>query len=124
MSTAAIVEHVDVVSDGGHGIGARTPDQFLQLRLQRPGEALDHRVEAPMCQESVSGCRAGGARVMVTEQRVVDLACHEAREAADDVLFAQTLRGASRDVIQRGLPVPKARRFAAASRPRVLTPAR
>src|SRR5512145_1713583 len=61
-------------------------------------------VEAPMCQECVSGRRCcGGACVMVTEESVVDLACDKPLETADDVLLAQALRCASRDVIHRGL---------------------
>ena len=65
--------------------GSEAPNDF---RFKEPDHRFRERVEAPMCQEWVSGRRRGSARVMVTEQRVVDLPCHKALETADDVLLA------------------------------------
>jgi hypothetical protein len=44
MSTQAIVEHVDVVGDGGDRDGARRPRALRELGLQCAKEALDHGV--------------------------------------------------------------------------------
>ena len=94
VATLAIVERINVVGD----VSDRQvtvfvdllPDPFL---LQTTEEGLSDRIEAPMCQEcgksAGSGCStARHASSMVLNERVIDLACDEALETANDVLLA------------------------------------
>ncbi len=79
--------------------GSQLPNH---LRLEEPDDRLGERVDAPMCQESRSGGGVRrGADMMIMEERVVDLSCDKALQAADNVLLAQTLSRAAGDVGHR-----------------------
>ena len=62
-----------------------------EFGLVEPVHALGHRVDAPICRECRVGWSRsrgeGDSRPVVVDERVVDLSCDEALEAADDVLL-------------------------------------
>ena len=66
------------------------------------------RALTPLYVKNVRRGRSGsrdedGTGAVIMEERVVDLSGHEPLEATDDVPLRQTLRGATCDVIHRGL---------------------
>ena len=76
MPTTLVIEHLDVVEQAL--LRVRVTLEPLRLLALHGGEpALDHRVEAPMCQECCLGGRHDMAGPMIGEEPVVDLTRNE-----------------------------------------------
>src|SRR5690606_35572107 len=73
-----------------------------QFGLVEADDRLGHGVDAPICQETRSGCLRVLASSMVDHDSLVDLSGDESLQAADDVTLGEPFCGASSDVVDGG----------------------
>ena len=88
-----MIEPVDPLEGGEFDGFDMSPRTFASdyLCFEETDHGLRERVEAPMCQEMGLGrCHRRLTRMMIMEERLIDLACHKSFKTPDDVLFTET----------------------------------